>query len=158
MNTQKKLFLLPYRFQTIGGIIAVIGFLVCIVPQFFGLDGDASMHCILYGMLAVALGLFMFGFSKERQEDEFTLYLRTSSALRALLIVFALQFVLKLIVSILEYKQVFGEFGMKTLNEFVDSITSLGAVFILYLIMYKVRLRRYNRMAIDTQEEEAYEE
>ncbi len=99
----------------------------------------------------------MFGFSKERQEDEFTLYLRTSSALRALLIVFALQFVLRLVVSILEYKQVFGEFGMKTLNEFVDSITSLGAVFILYLIMYKVRLRRYNHLALDTQEE-AYEE
>ena len=157
MNTQKKLFLLPYRFQTIGGIIAVIGFLVSIVPQFFGIDGNLSTHCLIYGMLAVALGLFMFGFSREKQEDEFTLYLRTSSALRALLIVFALQFVLKLVVSILEYKQVFGEFGMKTLNEFVGSITSLGAVFILYLIMYKVRLRRYNHMALDTQEE-AYEE
>ena len=157
MNTQKKLFLLPYRFQMVGGIIAVIGFLVSIVPQFFGIDGSLSTHCLIYGMLAVALGLFMFGFSREKQEDEFTLYLRTSSALRALLVIFALDFVLKFIVGIFEYYQVFGEFGMKALNEFVDSITSLGAVFIIYLIMYKVRLRRYNRMALETQEE-AYEE
>ena len=157
MNTQKKLFLLPYRFQTVGGIITVIGFLVCVVPQFFGLNGDQSMLCILCGTLAVVLGLYLIGFSREKQEDEFTLHLRTSSALRALLIVFALKIVLTLIVSILDHKQVFGEFGMKTLNEFVDTLTSLGAVFFLYLVMYKVRLRRYNRMALDTQEE-AYEE
>ena len=145
MNMQKKLFLLPCRFQMVGGILAAIGFLICIVPQFFGVDGDLSTCCVLYGILTVALGLFMVGFSRERQEDEFTLYLRTSSALNALLVIFALRFLLTLIVSILHYKQVFAEAEMDFVKETVDAVAGFGSVFILYLIMFKIRLGRFLR-------------
>ena len=81
MNTQKKVFLLPYKCQIVGWYIAGAALLVMIGSFFFGLDDMLLLRFQIYGMLFLYVGCFLVGFSREKTEDEFTLYLRTSSAL-----------------------------------------------------------------------------
>ena len=102
MNTQKKVFLLPYKCQVVGWFIAGAALLVMIGSFFFGLDAMLLVRFQIYGMLFLYVGCFLVGFSREKTEDEFTLYLRTSSALTALLVICALRFLLHAVLAILQ--------------------------------------------------------
>ena len=157
MNTQKKIFLLPYRCQIAGRVIAIIGLLACIASFVLtvtqrDMDSIQSFRWLLYSTAILYVGLYLIGFSREKQEDEFTLHLRTSSALTAMLVIFGLKIVLSFVSGYLEMKGIVSKDGM--FSDMVDEWTSLGAVFILYLIIYKFRLARFNmRMARESQEE-----
>ena len=149
MNTQKRIFLLPYRCQIAGRVIALVGLLGWIVSMILTIfhvievDSRTEIHYYLYSTLILFLGLYLIGFSREKQEDEFTLHLRTSSALTAMLVIFGLKIVLAFVSGILEAKGVVSKDGM--FSDFVDSLTRLGTVFFLYLIIYKIRLARFNK-------------
>ena len=145
MNTQKRIFLLPHRCQFIGWIIAGVSLLVMITSVLLGLESIQLVHFQLYGFLFLYLGLFLVGFSREKTEDEFTLHLRTSSALTAMLVIFALNFLLWLVISMLLVTGVIGREGYDFVMKLVNENTGFGTVFILYLILYKVRLARYNK-------------
>ena len=148
MNTQKKIFLLPYRFQIAGRVIAIIGVLAWIVSivltiNHHDMDTIQYFRWHLYSLLILFVGLYLIGFSREKQEDEFTLHLRTSSALTAMLVIFGLKIVLAFVSGILETKGIVSKDGM--FSDLVDKWTSLGTVFFLYLIIYKIRLARFNK-------------
>lgn len=147
MSANKKIFLLPFRFQLAGWIIAGLGLLTFVISIFLNPEPLQLLRFSLGGFLVLYIGLFMVGFSKERREDEFTLYLRTSSALTAMLVIFAVKIVLSLVVGILMAKGIIGKDDHELLKDLVDGLTSFGMVFTLYLIMYKVRLIRYNKEA-----------
>ena len=141
MNTQKKLFLLPYRFQTVGCVLIGIGLVLWIISFFF--ESKEIFRWILYGTLAIYLGLFLIGFSRERREDEFTLHLRTSSALTAMLVIFGLKILLTFVKGFLLWKGVISKDGL--VEDMFTEVTSLSMVFFLYLIIYKIRLARFNK-------------
>lgn len=148
MNTQKKIFLLPYRFQIAGRVIAIIGVLAWIVSivltiNHHDMDTIQYFRWHLYSLLILFVGLYLIGFSREKQEDEFTLHLRTSSALTAMLVIFGLKIMLSFVSGILEAKGIVSKDGM--FSDLVDEWTSLGTVFFLYLIIYKIRLARFNK-------------
>lgn len=148
MNTQKKLFLLPYRCQVAGRVVAIIGllaWLVSIVLTVIHHDTDTIQifRWHLYSLLILTVGLYLIGFSREKQEDEFTLHLRTSSALTAMLVIFGLQIVLSFVSGYLEMKGLVSKDGI--FHDLVDEWTSLGRVFILYLVIYKIRLARFKK-------------
>jgi hypothetical protein len=143
MNTQKKLFLLPYRFQTVGCILAGTGLVMWIIPFIAGFESKTAIHWALYGTLVISVGLFLIGFSREKREDEFTLHLRTSSALTAMLVIFGLKILLTFVTSYLLWKEVISKDGM--VKDMVDEVTDLSMVFFLYLIIYKIRLARFNK-------------
>jgi len=143
MNTQKKLFLLPYRFQTVGCILAGIGLVMWIILSIAGFESMTVFHWALYGTLVIYVGLFLIGFSREKREDEFTLHLRTSSALTAMLVIFGLKILLTFVTSYLRWKDVISKDGM--VEDLAHSLTSLGMVFFLYLFIYKIRLTRFNK-------------
>ena len=147
MNTQKKLFLLPYRCQIAGRVLAIIGVVAwiafMILSLFLKMDSNTEIHCFLYSTVVLFVGLYLIGFSREKQEDEFTLHLRTSSALTAMLVIFGLKIVLAFVSGILEAKGIVSKDGV--FSDLVDSLTSLGTVFFLYLIIYKIRLARFNK-------------
>ena len=147
MNTQKNLFLLPYRCQIAGRVLAIIGVVAwiafMILSLFLKMDSNTEIHCFLYSTVVLFVGLYLIGFSREKQEDEFTLHLRTSSALTAMLVIFGLKIVLAFVSGILEAKGIVSKDGV--FSDLVDSLTSLGTVFFLYLIIYKIRLARFNK-------------
>ena len=94
---QKKLFLLPYRFQIIGWIIVCISLIATIVGVLFSKgSSDIMSTVVIAGYEVVLIGAFIAGLSREKTEDEFTLYLRTSSALTAIAIMLGLRFIFAL--------------------------------------------------------------
>ena len=101
------------------------------------------------GILFLYLGCFLIGFSREKTEDEFTLYLRTSSALTSLLVICALRFLLHTVLAILQLSGPIEKDFHDMLKEVFDVFTSFGSVLFLYLIMYKIRLSRYNKEVAD---------
>ena len=120
MDTRKKLLLLPYGFQVAGWIIA--------------------------------------GLSREKQEDEFTIFLRTRSALTAVIIMFGLNILLAIVFSVLsgaaEYSEAIHEnvFNSQSFADFFygfQRMTHYGGAFMLYLILYKIRLAMYKKGARD---------
>lgn len=148
MKTQKKIFLLPYRCQIAGRVIAIIGVLAWIASLVLtvihrDMDTIQLFRWHLYSLLILFVGLYLIGFSREKQEDEFTLHLRTSSALTAMLVIFGLDIVLSFVSGVLEMKGIVSKDGM--FSDLVDEWTSLGMVFFLYLIIYKIRLARFNK-------------
>ena len=147
MNTQKKIFLLPYRCQIIGRVIALVGLLswiaTMILSTFLKMDSNTLIHCYLYSTLVLFVGLYLIGFSREKREDEFTLHLRTSSALTAMLVIFGLKIVLTFVVHYLQWKGIISKDGFA--SDTFEGMTSLGSVFFLYLIIYKIRLARFNK-------------
>ena len=147
MDTQKKLFLLPYRCQIAGRVIAIIGLLALIafmiLTTFHEMDSKTLLHCYLYSTVILFVGLYLIGFSREKQEDEFTLHLRTSSALTALLVIFGLKIVLVLVSGFLQMKGIISKDGI--IRDALEETTDLGSVFLLYLIIYKIRLSRFNK-------------
>ena len=149
MNTQKKVFLLPYKCQVVGWFIAGAALLVMVGSFFFGLESTLLFRFQIYGILLLYLGCFLVGFSREKTEDEFTLHLRTSSALTALLVICALRFLLHTVLAILQFSVPLEKDFHDMLKDVFDGFASFGSVFILYLILYKIRLGRYNKEVAD---------
>lgn len=145
MENKKKILLLPHRYQAVGWVVAGVALLGMIATAFFNLELMQLLRYQISGVLLLFLGLFLVGFSQEKAEDEFTIHIRTSSALASLLIICALKILLGLLFVVLRMTEVIGEED----NDFVKDLIDLdfGSVFILYLILYKLRLRRYNRKA-----------
>ena len=149
MNTQKKVFLLPYKCQIVGWYIAGAALLVMIGSFFFGLDDMLLLRFQIYGMLFLYVGCLLVGFSREKTEDEFTLYLRTSSALTALLVICALRTLLATIFVIHDLSGPLEKDAHDMIKKAIDGFTGFGSVLFLYLILYKIRLGRYNKEGAD---------
>ena len=149
MIKQKKVFLLPYKCQVVGWFIAGAALLAMVGSFFFGLESTLLLRFQIYGILFLYLGCFLIGFSREKTEDEFTLYLRTSSALTALLVVCALRFLLHTVLAILQLSGPLEKDFHDMLKEVFDGFASFGSVLFLYLILYKIRLSRYNKEVAD---------
>ena len=149
MIKQKKVFLLPYKCQVVGWFIAGAALLAMVGSFFFGLESTLLLRFQIYGILFLYLGCFLIGFSREKTEDEFTLYLRTSSALTALLVVCALRFLLHTVLAILQFSGPLEKDFHDMLKEVFDGFASFGSVLFLYLILYKIRLSRYNKEVAD---------
>lgn len=157
MNTQKKLFLLPYRFQIIGCVIAAVS----TVMFFWGLSTSnkpaIQNDWMVFGYAFLLLGIFLIGLAREKVEDEFTLFMRTRSALTAIAIILGLRIVLALTFSILAVsvsEETFNSPLMARIGKSLKELTDYSMAFILYVILYKLRLARYNiRMARESQKE-----
>ena len=149
MNTQKKVFLLPYKCQVVGWFIAGAALLVMIGSFFFGLDSMLLLRFQIYGMLFLYVGCFLVGFSREKTEDEFTLYLRTSSALTAMLAICALRLLLSTVFAVFELSGPMEKGIHDMLKDAINGFTGFGSVLFLYLILYKIRLGRYNKEGAD---------
>ena len=158
MNTQKKLYLLPHRCQLIGWILVGVS-LVFAVGCLLFIKGQSDRETYAgLGVILSFIGLFLAGLSRERQEDEFTVFLRTRSALTAVAFMFALKVVIALIavtLTELTHLHLIGE------EVFVNNrsvaipflslkeMTGYGGAFILYLLLYKIRLARYYKEVND---------
>lgn len=158
MNTQKKLYLLPHRCQLIGWILVGVS-LVFAVGCLLFIKGQSDRETYAgLGVILSFIGLFLAGLSRERQEDEFTVFLRTRSALTAVALMFALKVVIALIavtLTELTHLHLIGE------EVFVNNrsvaipflslkeMTGYGGAFILYLLLYKIRLARYYKEVND---------
>ena len=158
MNTQKKLYLLPHRCQLIGWILVGVS-LVFAVGCLLFIKGQSDRETYAgLGVILSFIGLFLAGLSRERQEDEFTVFLRTRSALTAVAFMFALKVVIALIavtLTALTHLHLIGE------EVFVNNrsvavpflslkeMTGYGGAFILYLLLYKIRLARYYKEVND---------
>ena len=149
MIKQKKVFLLPYKCQVVGWFIAGAALLAMVGSFFFGLESTLLLRFQIYGILFLYLGCFLIGFSREKTEDEFTLYLRTSSALTALLVICALRFLLHTVLAILQFSGPLEKDFHDMLKEVFDGFASFGSVLFLYLLLYKIRLSRYNKEVAD---------
>ena len=143
MSTKKKLFLLPYHYQLVGWFVVGVSILVFFACFFLKLDTRQATLYPLRAFMTIYIGLFLVGFAREKREDEFTLHLRTNSALTAMLVIFAIRIVLGIVLVILQANGVFQKDG--TVERLFDENTSFSSVFLLYLILYKVRLARYNK-------------
>ena len=149
MNTQKKVFLLPYKCQVVGWFIVGAALLVMIGSFFFGLDSMLLIRFQIYGILLLYVGFFLVGFAREKMEDEFTLHLRTSSALTAMLVICALRILFNTIVAIFQIPGPMDKDLHDMIKDLINGFTSFGTVFILYIILYKIRLGRYNKEVAD---------
>ena len=149
MSKQKRVFLLPYKCQVVGWFITGAALLMMVGSFFFGLESTQLLRFQIYGILFLYLGCFLIGFSREKTEDEFTLYLRTSSALTAMLVICALRFLLHTVLAILQFSGPLEKDFHDMLKEVFDGFASFGSVLFLYLIMYKIRLSRYNKEVAD---------
>ena len=158
MNTQKKLYLLPHRCQLIGWILVGVSLVFAIGSLLFIKEQDDRETYAGLGIIISFIGLFLAGLSRERQEDEFTVFLRTRSALTAVAFMFALKVVIALIavtLTELTHLHLIGE------EVFVNNrsvavpflslkeMTGYGGAFILYLLLYKIRLARYYKEVND---------
>ena len=156
MSMQKKLYLLPHRFQMIGWILIGVS-LFFIIGSVVLLKGDDAFTAAGGGMIISFIGLLLAGLSREKQEDEFTVFLRTRSALAAVAFMFALKVVVALFVvtmAWLSIEEVIPKeavdnrsmaMGLRLLREW----TGYGGAFILYLLLYKIRLARYYKEVND---------
>ena len=149
MNTQKKVFLLPYKCQVVGWFIVGAALLAMIGSLFFGQDSMLQVRFLIYGTLFLYVGFFLVGFSREKTEDEFTLHLRTSSALTAMLVICALRILFNTIVAICQISGPMDKDLHDMVKDLINGFTSFGTVFILYIILYKIRLARYNKEVAD---------
>ena len=157
MKTQKKLYLLPNRCQLIGWILVGVSLVFAVGSLLFIKGDDQQVTYAGMGIIFSFIGLFLAGLSREKQEDEFTVFLRTRSALTAVAFMFALKVGIALFVAIMATlrvhdlipKEAFDNrtmaMGLRLLREW----TGYGGAFILYLLLYKIRLARYNREVAD---------
>lgn len=149
MDKQKKMYLLPNRFQLVGWIIAAAAAAVVVAALRLTKTPYLESLPAVLGTMCFEAGLFLVGFSREKQEDEFTLYLRVRSAMNALLIVFALWLV-KMVATPFLVRLV-GADSFARIAVILNWMTGYVGVFVLYLALFKIRLARYNK-------ESAYEE
>ena len=158
MNTQKKLYLLPHRCQLIGWILVGVS-LVFAVGCLLFIKGQSDRETYAgLGVILSFIGLFLAGLSRERQEDEFTVFLRTRSALTAVGFMFAMRILLFLIIvsmGMLTSLNVIGEevfMDNRTVALSFKSLlkpTGFSGAFVLYLLLYKIRLARYYKEVND---------
>lgn len=158
MNTQKKLYLLPHRCQLIGWILVGVS-LVFAVGCLLFIKGQSDRETYAgLGVILSFIGLFLAGLSRDRQEDEFTVFLRTRSALTAVAFMFAMRILLVLIIvtmGMLTSLNVIGEevfMDNRTVALSFKSLlkpTGFSGAFILYLLLYKIRLARYYKEVND---------
>ena len=158
MNTQKKLYLLPHRFQLIGWILVGVS-LVFAVGCLLFIKGQSDRETYAgLGVILSFIGLSLAGLSRERQEDEFTVFLRTRSALTAVAFMFAMRILLVLIIvtmGMLTSLNVIGEevfMDNRTVALSFKSLlkpTGFSGAFVLYLLLYKIRLARYYKEVND---------
>ena len=142
MNTKKKFFLLPYPCKIAGIVISLIGILLFVVFCFLKHDDMNFMSYLIRSLFVLYVGVYLIGFSREKREDEFTLYLRTNSALISMLVIFGLKIVLTTIIIILEANGVIGPDSH--LEKAFNEMTDINMVFCLYVILYAFRRVRYN--------------
>ena len=140
MNTQKKLYLLPHRCQLIGWILVGVSLVFVICSILILENEDEQFTYAAGGMIISFIGLLLAGLSREKQEDEFTVFLRTRSALTAVAFMFALKVVIALIA-------VNRSVAVPFLS--LKEMTGYGGAFILYLLLYKIRLARYYKEVND---------
>ena len=158
MNTQKKLYLLPHRFQLIGWILVGVSLVFAIGSLLF-IKGQGNRETYAgMGIIISFIGLFLAGLSREKQEDEFTVFLRTRSALTAVAFMFAFRILLVLILltmAMLTSLNVIGEevfMDNRTVALSFKSLlkpTGFSGAFVLYLLLYKIRLARYYKEVAD---------
>ena len=158
MNTQKKLYLLPHRFQLIGWILVGVSLVFAIGSLLF-IKGQGNRETYAgMGIIISFIGLFLAGLSREKQEDEFTVFLRTRSALTAVAFMFAFRILLVLILltmAMLTSLNVIGEevfMDNRTAALSFKSLlkpTGFSGAFVLYLLLYKIRLARYYKEVAD---------
>ena len=156
MRTQKKVFLLPYPVQIIGwalvgvSVLGLVGMAV-FSPRYNEIVNPYS------ALLLFFLGLLLVGLSKEKTEDEFSIFLRTRSALTAVSFMFGLRLLIALALSSLatwahSNESVLAWFDTKSnalMLKVLKEITGYGGAFILYLIIYKIRLAFYRKGSRD---------
>ena len=158
MSTQKKLYLLPHRCQLIGWILVGVSLVFAMGCLLF-IKGQSDRETYAgMGIIFSFIGLFLAGLSREKQEDEFTVFLRTRSALTAVAFMFAFRILLVLIVAtmgMMTSLNVIGE-GVFVDNRTVGltfksllKTTGFGGAFVLYLLLYKIRLARYYKEVND---------
>ena len=158
MNTQKKLYLLPHRCQLIGWILVGVSVVFAVGSLLF-IKGQSDRETYAgLGVVFSFIGLFLAGLSRERQEDEFTVFLRTRSALTAVAFMFAFRILLVLILlamGTLTSLNVVGEEVFMDNRIVALSFKSLvrhtgfSGAFVLYLLLYKIRLARYYKEVND---------
>ncbi len=150
--------LLPYRFQVAGWIIIGLSFIIVICGTLFSIKPPVESDVVVVGASILFIGLFLIGLSREKQEDEFTIFLRTRSALTAVVIMFGLNILFVIVFSALAgaapYSEVVHDnvFNSQSFADFFNGFrrhTGYGDAFILYLILYKIRLAIYKRGARD---------
>ena len=158
MSTQKKLYLLPHRCQLIGWILVGVSLVFAIGSMLFIKGHDLQETYAGMGIIFSFIGLFLAGLSRERQEDEFTVFLRTRSALTAVAFMFAFRILLVLILlamGTLTSLNVVGEEVFMDNRIVALSFKSLvrhtgfSGAFVLYLLLYKIRLARYYKEVND---------
>ena len=142
MESNKKLFLLPHCFQLVGWIVAALAAVCVVCALLLAKTPYLENAPAIIGTVLLVAGLFLVGFSREKVEDEFTLHLRVSSALTALLVVFVL-WMLKTVSSVILVRllpmEMFGRIQIA-----LNFLTGFVAVFVLYLVLFKIRLARFN--------------
>ena len=158
MNTQKKLYLLPHRCQLIGWILVGVSVVFAVGSLLF-IKGQSDRETYAgLGVVFSFIGLFLAGLSREIQEDEFTVFLRTRSALTAVAFMFAFRILLVLILlamGTLTSLNVVGEEVFMDNRIVALSFKSLvrhtgfSGAFVLYLLLYKIRLARYYKEVND---------
>lgn len=155
MNMQKKLYLLPHCFQRIGLVLTIVSTIVFFWAVFSSEDMLNNVTVIAYAF--AFLGLFFIGLAKEKVEDEFTIFTRTRSALTAIAVMFGLNIFLALIVFSAKVFSAGEPDSGQLLVRLVDSfaeLTGYGGAFILYILLFKIRLARDKaRMERDNLEE-----
>ena len=158
MDTRKKLLLLPYGFQVAGWIIAGFSAILFLYGILFIDKPYIQNDSAVFGIGLFFIGLFIIGLSREKQEDEFTIFLRTRSALTAVIIMFGLNFLFVIVFAALAGAASYSEIvhnNVLNSQSFADFYkgfqrhTGYGDAFILYLILYKIRLAIYKRGARD---------
>ena len=150
MIKQKKVFLLPYKCQVVGWFIVGAALLAMVGSFFFiAFEDILLLRFQIYGLLFLYVGCLLVGFSREKTEDEFTLYLRTSSALTAMLAICALRLLLSTVIAIFELSGPMEKGIHDVLKDAINGFTGFGSVLFLYLILYKIRLGRYNKEGAD---------
>ena len=157
MDTQKKLYLLPHRCQLIGWILIGASLVFVIGSTLILKNEDEQFTYAAGGMIISFVGLLLAGLSREKQEDEFTVFLRTRSALTAVAFMFALKVLVALFVAIMAMlrvqniipKEAFDNRSMAMGLRLLREWTGYGGAFILYLLLYKIRLARYYKEVND---------
>ena len=157
MSTQKKLYLLPHRCQLIGWILVGISLVFVVGSMLILKKGDEQFTYAAGGIIISFIGLLLAGLSRERQEDEFTVFLRTRSALTAVAFMFALKVVVALFVAVMAMlrvhnlipKEAFDNRSMAMGLRLLREWTGYGGAFVLYLLLNKIRLARYYKEVND---------
>ncbi len=154
---KKKVFLMPHQVQIAGWVLAGVSLLVFVGSCIFTPAYQAKADPVTWFSL-MFVGLFLVGLSKEKVEDEFTVFMRTRSALTAIALMFAIRIVIALtlalaltgtwVTSAASHERFIAWYDTESharMLKVFKEITGYGGAFMLYLIIYKIRLIRYRK-------------